>query len=309
MNQYKWIVEEQNQLVRLDKFVASMQEELSRSYIQQLIDEGHIVVNQKAVKNNYKVKLGDEVICTLPQVKEMEAVPQKMDLDIVYEDQDVIVVNKPKNMVIHPGVGNPDGTLVNGILYHCKDLSGINGVLRPGIVHRIDKDTTGLLVVCKNDQAHECLAQQLSKKTASRKYIALVHGVMPHEYGTIDAPIGRDKKDRQKMAVTAENSREAVTHFKVLKRYKDMTLLECTLETGRTHQIRVHMQYIGFPIVGDPKYSLRKTWDTQGQMLHAFELSFVHPTTQKRMTFNAPLPVAYQAILDTLKEQEEHDGN
>lgn len=300
MSQYKWIVEEGS--VRVDRFVASNAEELSRSYIQQLINDGQVLVNGAKVKNNTKLKVNDVVEVNLPEVKELEAVPQKMDLNIVYEDHDVIVINKPKNMVVHPGVGNPDGTLVNGLLYHCKDLSGINGVLRPGIVHRIDKDTTGLLVVCKNDKAHESLSQQLKDKTAFRKYIALVHGVMPHEYGTIDAPIGRDEKDRQKMAVTAKNSREAVTHFKVLKRYSKYTLLECVLETGRTHQIRVHMQYIGFPIVGDPKYSIRKTLNTNGQMLHACELSFIHPTTNEKMTFEAPLPEEFKAVLDTLEE-------
>lgn len=300
MSQYKWIVEEGS--VRVDRFVASNAEELSRSYIQQLINDGQVLVNGAKVKNNTKLKVDDVVEVNLPEVKELEAVPQKMDLNIVYEDHDVIVINKPKNMVVHPGVGNPDGTLVNGLLYHCKDLSGINGVLRPGIVHRIDKDTTGLLVVCKNDKAHESLSQQLKDKTAFRKYIALVHGVMPHEYGTIDAPIGRDEKDRQKMAVTAKNSREAVTHFKVLKRYSKYTLLECVLETGRTHQIRVHMQYIGFPIVGDPKYSIRKTLNTNGQMLHACELSFIHPTTNEKMTFEAPLPEEFKAVLDTLEE-------
>lgn len=300
MSQYKWIVEEGG--VRVDRFIALCNEELSRSYIQQLITDGQVTVNGSAVKSNYKVKVNDEIELILPEVKELEAVPQKMDLNIVYEDHDVIVINKPKNMVVHPGVGNPDGTLVNGLLYHCKDLSGINGVLRPGIVHRIDKDTTGLLVVCKNDKAHESLSQQLKDKTAFRKYIALVHGVMPHEYGTIDAPIGRDEKDRQKMAVTAKNSRDAVTHFKVLKRYSKYTLLECVLETGRTHQIRVHMQYIGFPIVGDPKYSIRKTLDTNGQMLHACELSFIHPTTNEKMTFEAPLPEEFRAVLATLEE-------
>lgn len=304
MNQLNWIVQEEDQLIRLDKFMFLMNEELSRNYIQQLIDEGHVTVNGNLSKSNYKVKVKDEIVLILPEVKELKAIPQEMDLDIIYEDSDVIVLNKPKNMIVHPGVGNPDGTLVNGVLAHCQDLSGINGILRPGVVHRIDKDTTGLLVMCKNDKAHESLSQQLSKKTASRKYIALVHGIMPHEYGTIDAPIGRDRKDRQKMTVTSENSRDAITHFKVLKRFADTTLLECTLETGRTHQIRAHMQYIGYPIVGDPKYSLRKTWDTQGQMLHAFELSFVHPTTLERMTFNAPLPAEFQTILDELEKEK-----
>ena len=302
MNLNEWIVEELEGTVRLDKYLAETQEDLSRSYIQQLIDEKRILVNGKAAKSSLKIKNGDTVSIDLPEAKALEAVAEEMILDVVYEDHDVIVINKPKGMVVHPGVGNPNGTLVNGLLYHCKDLSGINGVLRPGIVHRIDKDTTGLLVAWKNDRSHESLAQQLQDKTASRKYIALVHGTIPHEFGTIDAPIGRDEKDRQKMAVTAKNSRHAITHFKVLKRYKDMTLVECRLETGRTHQIRVHMQYIGFPIVGDPKYSIRKTLNTNGQMLHAFELSFIHPVTEQWMTFNAPLPKEFEEILGSLEE-------
>ncbi len=304
MSQLKWKVDEGIEPIRLDRFLSIQAADLSRSYLQQLIDQGHVQVNGKSVRSSYKVKALDEIMIDIPEAKPLEAVPEPMELDIVYEDKDVIVINKPKNMVVHPGVGNPQGTLVNGLLYHCKDLSGINGVLRPGIVHRIDKDTTGLLVACKNDKAHESLAKQLREKTASRKYLALVHGVMPHEYGTIDAPIGRDEKDRQKMAVTAKNSRSAVTHFKVVRRYREMTLLECSLETGRTHQIRVHMQYIGFPIVGDPKYGPRKTMQTNGQMLHAFELSFIHPTTQERMTFHAPLPDAFQAVLDGLEEKK-----
>ncbi len=305
MNCYNWIVDEENQLKRIDKYISEQNADLSRNYIQQLIDEENILVNGKKVKNNYKVKVNDEIICNLPEVKELEAIAQEMDLDIIFEDSDVIVLNKPKNIVVHPGVGNPDNTLVNGVLFHCKDLSGINGVLRPGVVHRIDKDTTGLLVMCKNDKAHESLSQQLSNKTASRKYIALVHGVMTHEYGTIDAPIGRDKKDRQKMTVTSSNSKNAVTHFKVLKRFKDFTLIECSLETGRTHQIRVHMQYIKFPIVGDYSYSIRKTMDTNGQMLHAYELSFVHPSTLEEVTFNAPLPSAFEEVLNSLEEDDE----
>jgi len=304
MSLSEWIVEEIEGAVRLDKYLADFQDSLSRSYIQQLIDEKRILVNDKAAKNSLEVKSGDRISIDLPEAKPLEATAEKIDLDVVYEDHDVIVVNKPKGMVVHPGVGNPNGTLVNALLYHCKDLSGINGVLRPGIVHRIDKDTTGLLVACKNDCAHESLAEQLQDKTASRKYIALVHGTIPHEYGTIDAPIGRDEKDRQKMAVTAKNSKTAVTHFKVIERFQDATLMECSLETGRTHQIRVHLQYIGYPIVGDPKYSLRKTrTDTQGQMLHAFELTFVHPSTKETMTFHAPLPEIYEDVLKELREK------
>lgn len=302
MDERKWLVEEERVMMRLDKYLSEVQSELSRSYLQQLIEEERILVNGKPVRASYKVKLNDEITVVIPEAEPLEAKAEEMDLDIVYEDQDVIVINKPKNMVVHPGAGNWSGTLVNGLLAHCTDLSGINGVLRPGIVHRIDKDTTGLIVACKNDRAHESLAAQLADKTASRKYIALVHGVIPHEYGTIDAPIGRDEKDRQKMAVTAKNSKPAITHFKVLKRYKEMTLVECRLETGRTHQIRVHMQYIGFPIVGDLKYGLKKTLNTNGQMLHAYELSFIHPATLEKMTFQADLPEAFKEVLDGLEE-------
>ena len=304
MNPIQLVITEEMASKRLDKVLSEALEDFSRNYLQILIDEKLITVNGKVAKASFKCKCGDVVEIELKETEEIEAVPQNLNLDVVYEDSDVIVVNKPKGMVVHPGPGNPDGTLVNGLLHHCTDLSGINGVLRPGIVHRIDKDTTGLIVACKNDKAHESLADQLMLKTASRKYLALVHGVMPHEFGTIDAPIGRDEKDRQKMAVTAKNSKNAVTHFKVVERFQDATLMECSLETGRTHQIRVHMQYIGYPIVGDPKYSLRKTRnDTQGQMLHAFELTFVHPSTKKAMTFHAPLPEYFEQILMELREK------
>ncbi len=304
MNPIQLVITEEMASKRLDKVLSEALKDFSRNYLQILIDEKLITVNGKVAKASFKCKCGDVVEIELKETEEIEAVPQNLNLDVVYEDSDVIVVNKPKGMVVHPGPGNPDGTLVNGLLHHCTDLSGINGVLRPGIVHRIDKDTTGLIVACKNDKAHESLADQLMLKTASRKYLALVHGVMPHEFGTIDAPIGRDEKDRQKMAVTAKNSKNAVTHFKVVERFQDATLMECSLETGRTHQIRVHMQYIGYPIVGDPKYSLRKTRnDTQGQMLHAFELTFVHPSTKKAMTFHAPLPEYFEQILMELREK------
>lgn len=304
MNPIQLVISEEMASKRLDKVLSEALEEMSRNYLQILIEEKRVNVNGKPAKASFKCKAGDVVDIELKEAEEIEAVPQNLNLDVVYEDSDVIVINKPKGMVVHPGPGNPDGTVVNGLLYHCKDLSGINGVLRPGIVHRIDKDTTGLLVACKNDKAHESLAEQLMMKTASRKYLALVHGVMPHEFGTLDAPIGRDEKDRQKMAVTAKNSKTAVTHFKVIERFQDATLMECSLETGRTHQIRVHLQYIGYPIVGDPKYSLRKTrTDTQGQMLHAFELTFVHPSTKETMTFHAPLPEIYEAVLKELREK------
>ena len=295
-------VSEEIQGVRLDKYLSDSMEDLSRSRVQQLITEKRVKVNDQIAKSSLKVREGDKVEIGIPDNQELEAVPQEMPLDIVYEDHDVIVINKPKGVVVHPGAGNPDHTLVNGLLWHCKDLSGINGVLRPGIVHRIDKDTSGLLVACKNDKSHESLAAQLADKTAGRQYYALVHGVIPHEFGTIDAPIGRDERDRQKMTVTDKNARDAITHFKVVERFDKYTLVSCRLETGRTHQIRVHMQYIGYPIVGDPKYSVRKTLHTNGQMLHAYELSFIHPTTQERMTFTAPLPQEFEELLQMIRE-------
>ena len=302
MKQINMIVEEDGAGLRLDKYLSEKNENISRNFVQNLIDDECVVVNNIiATKPNYKTKIDDVIQVNLPEIKELEAFAQDLQLDIVYEDSDVIVINKDKGMVVHPGAGNPDGTIVNGLLHCCDDLSGINGVLRPGIVHRIDKDTTGLLVACKNDKAHELLSSQLSNKTCSRKYIALVHNNLLHEYGTIDAPIGRHQGDRQKMCVTAKNSREAVTHFKVLKHYEKYTLVECSLETGRTHQIRVHMQYIKFPIVGDQKYSIRKTpTTTNGQMLHAFELSFIHPSTNEKITLNADLPQYFKDILEIL---------
>ncbi len=302
MEKKNWIVEETVERERLDKYLADSHQDFSRSYVQQLLDEGHVLVNGEVKKNKYKVVSGDKIEMTIPDVKELEAIAQDLNLSIVYEDADIIVVDKPKGMVVHPGAGNPDNTMVNGLLYHCKDLSGINGTLRPGIVHRIDKDTTGCIVACKNDKAHEAISKQLSEKTCSRVYVGVVHGVIPHEHGTIDAPIGRDERDRQKMTVTEKNSRDAVTHFKVLERFAEYTLVEFHLETGRTHQIRVHMNYIKHPLVGDPKYSYRHTRrDTQGQVLHAKELTLVHPTTQETMTFYAPLPAYFEALIDELR--------
>ncbi|MEG0176714.1 RluA family pseudouridine synthase [Anaerorhabdus sp.] len=302
MEKINYIIEENEVGNRLDKVLCARSEDFSRARIQQLLDQGLIHVNDEIKKNNYKVRCGDEVEIEIPEVKELEAFPQDLNLDIIYEDEDIIVINKPKGMVVHPGAGNPDHTLVNGLLYHCKDLSGINGVLRPGIVHRIDKDTTGCIVACKNDMAHEAISKQLSNKTCTRDYIAIVHGELPHEYGTIDAPIGRDSRDRQKMTVTDKNARDAVTHFRVEERFKGFTLVSFKLETGRTHQIRVHMQYIGFPIVGDPKYSLRNTrQDTQGQALHAQSLTLVHPRTHETMTFEAPLPDYFKALIEEMR--------
>lgn len=301
MENFEVVIEEVFNGIRIDKVLSELLPDFSRSRIQQLIEEENILVNDVKVKSNYKVKTGDIISGEIPEDQELEVEPEKMDLDILYEDHDVIVINKPKGMVVHPGAGNTKHTLVNGLLAHCKDLSGINGVLRPGIVHRIDKDTSGCLVVAKNDNAHQNLSEQLSTKTMKRTYIALVHGVLPHNVGTIEAPIGRDKNDRQKMTVTSVGSRPAVTHFKVLKRYNDMTLVECQLETGRTHQIRVHFQYIGYPIVGDPKYSIRNTPETQGQCLHAYKIEFVHPRTNELMQFSAEMPDVFKKVLEELE--------
>lgn len=285
---------------RLDKVVSSIREEWSRSQVQQWIKEGDITVNGKKEKANYRCQAGDLVEIEVPEPELPDIEPEDLHLDIYYEDADVLVVNKPKGMVVHPSNGHFTGTLVNGLMYHCKDLSGINGVLRPGIVHRIDKDTSGLLMVAKNDYAHEKLAAQLSEKTVTRKYFALVHGNIPHEAGTIDAPIGRDPADRQRMAVV-DNGKDAVTHFHVLERFDRYTFIECRLETGRTHQIRVHMKYIGHPLAGDPKYGPKKTIDFGGQALHAGVLGFCHPRTGETLTFEAPLPDDFAHLLNTMR--------
>ncbi|KAA9025942.1 RluA family pseudouridine synthase [Niallia endozanthoxylica] len=286
---------------RIDKVITSLDSDWSRTQVQQWIKEGLVLVNEKIIKTNYKCNIEDHIEISIPDPEALDVIPEEMDLDIYFEDSDVIVVNKPKGMVVHPAAGHVTGTLVNGLMAHCKDLSGINGVLRPGIVHRIDKDTSGLLMVAKNDKAHEHLVNQLVEKTVTRKYKALVHGNIGHDYGTIDAPIGRDPKDRQSMTVV-ENGKHAVTHFQVLERFKDYTFVECRLETGRTHQIRVHMKYIGFPLVGDPKYGPRKTLEINGQALHAAILGFTHPRTEEYLEFEAPLPKEYEELLEKLRK-------
>jgi 23S rRNA pseudouridine1911/1915/1917 synthase len=293
-------IQQEDQGERIDKVVSQLNKEWSRSQVQQWIKDGHIKVNDETVKPNFKCPLNAEITVTIPEPEELDVEPENLNLDIAYEDGDVIVVNKPKGMVVHPAPGHYSGTMVNGLMYHCKDLSGINGVLRPGIVHRIDKDTSGLLMVAKNDMTHERLVNQLVEKSVTRKYTAIVHGLIPHEYGTIDAPIGRDPKDRQSMTVV-DNGKQAVTHFKVLDRYKDFTLVECELETGRTHQIRVHMKYIGFPLAGDPKYGPRKTLSIEGQALHAGLLGFVHPRTEEYMEFHAELPEEFTKLMKHLE--------
>lgn len=301
MDNYTYSIDETHKGERIDKVISLLNDEWSRSQVQIFIKEGAVLVNGSKVKTNYKASPGDEIVVIVPELTELDVVPEEMNLEIYYEDADVLVVNKPRGMVVHPAPGHPTGTLVNGLMAHCKDLSGINGVMRPGIVHRIDKDTSGLLMVAKNDMAHESLVQQLVDKTVTRKYQAIAHGVIPHDYGTIDAPIGRDKKDRQSMAVMDENSKTAVTHFKVLDRFKNYTYVECQLETGRTHQIRVHMKYIGFPLAGDPKYGPRKTLAIEGQALHAGLLGFIHPRTKEYIEFEAPLPSEFEQLLTYLR--------
>ncbi|WP_442956608.1 RluA family pseudouridine synthase [Planococcus sp. CAU13] len=288
---------------RIDKAVSSIDEDWSRSQIANWVKEGAVRVNGEIVKPNYKVRLDDVIIVTPPVLEELDVVPEDLDLEIVYEDADVLVVNKPKGMVVHPAPGHAYGTLVNGLMHHCTDLSGINGVVRPGIVHRIDKDTSGLLMVAKNDAAHTSLVNQLVRKSVTRKYIALVHGHIPHDKGTIEAPIARDPRERQNMAVV-DKGKHAVTHFRVLERFGDFTLVECRLETGRTHQIRVHMKYIGFPLVGDPKYGPRKTMDIGGQALHAEVIGFDHPKTGEYMEFSAEMPEYFAELLESLRKKD-----
>ncbi|WP_159721740.1 RluA family pseudouridine synthase [Enterococcus sp. CSURQ0835] len=288
---------------RLDKVLSERLPEYSRSQIQQWIKEQHVTSKGKVVKANYKVAAGDVIVIRIPEPEELELLPEDLDLEIVYEDQDVVVVNKPQGMVVHPSAGHSHGTLVNGLLYQVKDLSTINDVVRPGIVHRIDKDTSGLLMVAKNDRAHEALAKQLKDKTSLRKYVALVHGEIPHEKGRIEAPIGRSKVNRKMQAVVADG-KPAVTHFTVLERFVGFTLVELQLETGRTHQIRVHMQYIGYPVAGDPLYGPKKTLPGHGQFLHAKLLGFTHPTTGAEMVFEAPLPEIFQTTLAKLTKKD-----
>ncbi|MBO0412185.1 RluA family pseudouridine synthase [Enterococcus hulanensis] len=288
---------------RIDKALNDRLADYSRSQIQQWIKEQCVSIDGKAVKANYKVSAGDKILIEIPAPEELDLVPENLDLEIVYEDEDVVVINKPQGMVVHPSAGHPNGTLVNGLLYQIKNLSTINDVVRPGIVHRIDKDTSGLLMVAKNDRAHESLAKQLKDKTSLRKYVALVHGEIPHEKGRIEAPIGRSKVNR-KMQAVIEGGKPAVTHFEVLQRFEGYTLIELQLETGRTHQIRVHMQYIGYPVAGDPLYGPKKTLKGNGQFLHAKLLGFEHPTTGEMMVFEAPLPVIFKKTLKQLKEKD-----
>lgn len=290
---------------RIDKFLSEEYEEYSRSFLQKLIKDGNIKVNNKPVKPNYRLNLGDLVEINIPEAKELDIAAENIPLDILYEDQDIIIVNKPKQMVVHPAPGHYSGTLVNALMYHCKDeLSGINGVMRPGIVHRIDMDTTGSLVICKNDAAHQFLADQLKEHSIHRVYEAIVHGNIKEDKGTVDAPIGRHPIERKKMSIHTKNGRPAITHYEVIKRYGNYTHIRCILETGRTHQIRVHMSSISHPLVGDQVYGPKKCPfpNLQGQTLHAKILGFEHPTTHQYLEVNAPLPDYFVHLLNHLEQ-------
>ena len=299
------LVEEEG--IRIDRYLAKQKPELSRSMIQKLIEDHAVLVNQKPVRTSYQIRKQDQITIQIPEVKESNMKAQEIPIDIIYEDQDILVVNKPKGMVVHPANGNPDGTLVNAIMAKCKDgLSGIGGELRPGIVHRLDKDTSGLLIVAKNDQAHIKMSEQIKNREVKKIYIALVKGIVKENEATIQMPIGRSQQDRKKMAVR-KDGKEAVTHFKVLKRYLHNTLLELKIDTGRTHQIRVHMAQIGHPVVGDMVYSKGKNeFGVEGQMLHAKRLEFMHPITGKKLILEAPLPKYFEEILQKL--DKEMDG-
>nr|WP_288555164.1 RluA family pseudouridine synthase [uncultured Mediterraneibacter sp.] len=295
---------EVNPGLRIDKYLSEQMTSYSRSHIQKLLKDQCVQVNNLPVKANYKLRTGDQIKVCLPEPETLNVEPENIPLDILYEDQDLLVVNKPKGMVVHPAAGHYSGTLVNALMYHCKDqLSGINGILRPGIVHRIDMDTTGTLVVCKNDISHQSLAEQLKEHSITRRYRAIVHGRLKED-GTVNAPIGRHPTDRKKMSIHAKNGKPAITHYRILKQYKEYTYIECQLETGRTHQIRVHMASIGHPLLGDQIYGPSKVpyKNLQGQTLHAMILGFLHPTTQKYMEFEAPLPEYFQHLLDVLPE-------
>ena len=287
---------------RLDLFLVRRLPDLSRSYAQRLIVDGQVTVDGTARKANYKLRGGEEIVCTMPPAEEIEICAEDIPLDILYEDADIIVINKARGMVVHPAAGIYAGTLVNALLWHCKDLSGINGTLRPGIVHRLDKDTSGVMVAAKNDMAHHYLARQIRDKDARREYRAIVHGNIVPRAGVITGDIGRHPTDRKKMAIVRENGKPATTHFEVLERFGDYTYAACRLETGRTHQIRVHMASIGHPLVGDPKYTAKKNpFAIVGQALHSLTLSLTHPRTEAKMIFTAPLPTDMEEILHTLR--------
>lgn len=306
MQEFNFIIQEEDQGVRLDVFVACKLQEISRTQAQDLIKKKAVLVNKEGSKANYKLKARDLVSCIIPAPEALSVEPEPIPLEIVYEDRDMLVVNKPQGMVVHPANGNYRGTLVNALLFHCRDLSGINGLLRPGIVHRIDKDTSGLLAVAKTDLAHRSLARMIKEHSVKREYLALVHGAVGEPGGIIDAPIGRDRADRQKMAVVLQNSKNAVTEYRVLERLGEYTLLECRLKTGRTHQIRVHMAFIHHPVVGDPKYGPKSNQlGVCGQALHARTLGFTHPRTGEWLEFTSPLPATFRGALRRLGSQGE----
>lgn len=305
MEKFTFTIGEEFQDQRLDVFISENLETISRAYAQRLIGDGSITVNGKTMKANYKLKENDYIVALIPEPQPIIIKPEDIPLDIIYEDRDLLVVNKPVDMVVHPAAGNYSGTLVNALLYHCRDLSGINGKLRPGIVHRIDKDTSGLLMVAKNDFTHQELAKQLKEHTVDRAYLALVHGVVTEPGGIIDAPIGRHPSERKKMAVTLRNSKNALTKYFTKERFNKYSLVECNLETGRTHQIRVHMAYINHPVVGDPLYGFRKNnLGFSGQALHAYLLGFTHPRSQKPMQFTVNFPEFFQTTIDNLRKEE-----
>ena len=300
----EYLVVENDGGERIDRYLADNFEDKSRSYLQKLIKDGQVKVNGKPVKANYRLVFDDRVEIYMPEVKEPDIEPENIPLDILYEDKDVLLVNKPKQMVVHPAPGHYSGTLVNAIMYHCgNELSGINGVMRPGIVHRIDMDTTGSLVICKNDASHQSLSEQLKEHSINRIYEAIVHGNLKEDDGTVNAPIGRHPTDRKKMSIHAKNGREAITHYKVLERFGNYTHIQCKLETGRTHQIRVHMSSIGHPLVGDMVYGPAKCpfSNLQGQTLHAKTLGFIHPSTNEYLEVNAPLPDYFVSLINKLK--------
>lgn len=299
--QERIIITENEAGMRADVALAQLLE-ITRSNMQKLLEEGRAVRGQKVIKSNYRVKAGEEIQVDLPEPQPLDVQPEDIPLNIIYEDDDVVVVNKARGMVVHPAAGNYSGTLVNALLYHCKNLSGINGVIRPGIVHRLDKDTSGIMICAKNDSAHLSLSEQIQSKTAQRTYLAVVRGNVKNDSGIIETQIARDKNDRKKMAVVAEGGRQAITEYEVAERFGKYTVVRCRLKTGRTHQIRVHMEYLGYPLVGDPKYSPMKTpFAINGQALHSLTLSFTHPRTGERLTFEAPLPEDMQKILTRLR--------
>lgn len=302
---FEWVVDPQQAGTRVDKFITDHMDDdsVSRTQVQEWIKASAVQVNGQFVKTNYKVSEKDTIVLQVPESVEAEIMAEPIPLEVVYEDSDVIVINKPRGMVVHPAPGHSSGTVVNALMHLCRDLSGINGILRPGIVHRIDKDTTGLLMAAKNDLAHLSLAEQLKEHSVTRKYIALVHGDLSHNEGTIDAPIGRDPNDRKLFTVTDLNSKPAVTHFVVMERLGDYTLVELQLETGRTHQIRVHMKYIGHPLAGDPVYGRNKTVALKGQALHAAIIGFTHPRNGERLQFDSKLPADMEHVLNSLRSR------